>query len=176
MSNTWSKRTVFEGNKRNCIQFGSYIILDILNALKLYSFVGKEWIQVSWDKVRLIRWVAFSTTHGSPGSSLVMAQWAGPLSCRKNELAKNCGLTLKLCFIAFPSSVHIIHCSLFFLQGIILCGSQPGCEEKVRILILALDITSTYFLGLLKFASHYAPLHALTFCFMTVLKHLTHHQ
>jgi hypothetical protein len=92
--------------------------------------------------------MAFSTTQGSPGSSFVMAQWAEPLSCRKNERAKNCVLTLKLYFIAFPSSIHIIHCSLFFLQALILCGSQPGCEEKVRILILVLDITSTYFWAL----------------------------
>lgn len=77
-----------------------------------------------------------------------MAQWAGPLSCRKNGPTKNCVVTLQLCFTTFPSSVHIIHCSLLFLRALILCGSHPGCEEKVRILILVLDITSTYFWAL----------------------------
>jgi hypothetical protein len=79
-----------------------------------------------------------------------MAQLAESLSCRKNELTKSCGLTLKLCFATFPSSIHtrIRHCSLFFLRALILCGSHPGCEEKVSVLILVLDITSTYFWAL----------------------------
>jgi len=77
-----------------------------------------------------------------------MAQWTVPSSCRKNELSKNCGLTLKLCFTTFSLCVRIVHCSLFFLQALILCGSHPGCEEKMRILIFVLDITSTYFWAL----------------------------
>jgi hypothetical protein len=41
-ASTWSKRTVIEGNQRNPIQFGSYVILDMLNVLQFYSFVGRE--------------------------------------------------------------------------------------------------------------------------------------